>query len=213
MTRKTSEMTSSLARDSRERGKRKFQLCHGYLLEFDQLARVLNAIAEKPGARKIARKVLSDATGLTDRHVEALVNIGTAMGMIRARTQILTPVGWLIANNDVFMESKGTLEWCHYVGAGSFRNLVWFEVFNTILPSEAMMTASDWMQNLRKRFAGQYTAKTLGKNLRHEVRFIVDAYLNRNFKKLELLHRSGERLYARRTTDMTPTIFNSHQRR
>ena len=203
----TSEMNSFTPGDLKERSKRKFQLCHGYLLEFDQLARVLTAIAEKPDARKIGRKVLSDATGLTDRHVEALVNIGTAMGMIKARTQILTSVGRLIATHDVFMEARGTLEWCHYVGAGSFRNLVWFEVFNSFLTSEATMTASDWMQKLRKRFVDQYTAKTLGKNLRHEVRFIVDAYLNRNFKKLELLHRSGERLYARRTTDMTPTIF------
>ena len=35
--------------------KRKFQLCNGYLLEFDQLARVMNVIAEKPEALKVTQ--------------------------------------------------------------------------------------------------------------------------------------------------------------
>jgi hypothetical protein len=84
---------------------------------------------------------------------------------------------------------------------------VWFEVFNTVLPSGATLTATEWMKKLRKRLAGEYTEKSLNKKLREEVRFIVDAYLTRDFKKLDLLRQSGERIYVRRLTEMTLLIF------
>jgi hypothetical protein len=187
--------------------KRKLQLCNGYLLEFDQLARVMHAMAEQPEALKITREALSDATGLTDRHIEGVVSIGSAIGVIQTGRQILSPVGRLIAKHDAFLETRATLEWCHYIGAGSFKNLVWFEVFNTVLPSGATLTATEWMKKLRKQLAGEYTEKSLNKKLREEVRFIVDAYLTRAFKKLDLLRQSGERIYVRRLTEMTLLIF------
>jgi hypothetical protein len=187
---------------------RKFQLSNGYTLEFEQLARVLICMAEKPAAKKIPRAEIQEGTGLTDRHVESVVSMGCAMGLIQAGTQILTLAGRLIAQYDVFIQSRPTLEWCHYMGAGSFKNLVWFEVFNTFLPAGPVMTASDWMRRLRSSLAGQYSDKTLAKNLRQEIHFVEDAYLNRNFAKLELLHRTtDDRLYSRRYTQITPVIF------
>lgn len=187
--------------------KRKFQLSNGYLLEFDQLARVMTIMAEQSEAKKITKQTLCETTGLMERHVETLVSMGTAIGLIMPVTQILSPIGKLVVANDVFIESRATLEWCHYKGAGSFRNLVWFEVFNTLLSSGVSMTTNEWLDKLRHQFAGEYTKKTLGNNLRAEVRFVVDAYLNRNFRKLELLHRSGERIYVRRVIKLTSLVF------
>lgn len=187
--------------------KRKFQLSNGYLLEFDQLARVMSVMAEQPEAKIITKATLCQKTGLMDRHVETLVSMGTAMGLIKPIAQVLSPVGKLTVANDVFIESKATLEWCHYIGAGSYRNLVWFELFNTLLPSGISMTMNELMDKLRNRFVDEYSVKALGKNLREEVRFIVDAYMNRNFRKLELLHRSGERLFMRRVIELTGLIF------
>ncbi len=187
--------------------RRKFQLCNGYLLEFDQLARVMNAMAEQPKALKITRKVLCDSTGLTDRHVEGIISIGAAIGVIEAGRQILSPVGRLIAKHDAFIEARGTLEWCHFIGAGSFKNLVWFEVFNTLLSIGHAMTTNEWIEKIRTQFTGEYSEKTLRKNLREEVRFVVDAYLNRHFKKLELLRKSGDQIYTHRLTEITPLVF------
>jgi hypothetical protein len=187
---------------------RKFQLSNGYTLEFEQLARVLSFLAEKPDAKKIARPLIMEGTGLTERHVETLVSMGSAMGLIHAGAQILTEVGRLVAKHDVFIQSRATLEWCHYMGAGSFKNLIWFEVFNTFLPAGPVMTASDWMSRLRVSLAGQYSEKTLAKNLRQEIHFIEDSYLNRNLAKLELLHRTTDgRVYLRRYTQITPAVF------
>ena len=187
--------------------KRKFQLCNGYLLEFDQLARIMTVMAEHSEAKKITRQTLCETTGLMERHVATLVSMGSAMGLIVPVTQVLSPVGKLVVANDVFIESRASLEWCHYTGAGSYRNLVWFEVFNTLLPSGVSMTTKEWMDKLRHQLVGEYTEKALGKNLREEVRFVVDAYLNKNFRKLELLHRSGERIYVRRVIKLTSLVF------
>lgn len=96
-------------------------------MEFDQLARVLHFLLEHRHAKKINRKVLQEDTGLADRQVESLVSMGSAMGLIKPGLQVLTPVGLVIAEHDIFLEKKGSLEWCHYVGAGSYRNFIWFD--------------------------------------------------------------------------------------
>jgi len=71
------------------------------------------------------------------------------------------------------------------------------------------MTAAEMMSRFRNQFAADYSEKTLGKNLREEVRFVVDAYLSRHFKKLELLHKTGDSIYTRRLTEITPLVFAS----
>ena len=197
-------------KDGSSKSKRKFQVCNGYLLEFDQLARVLNFLLENKDAKKINRALLMENTCLANRQLESLVSIGSAMGLIRRGTQTLTPIGRLIAQNDIFIESKNSLEWCHYVASGSERNLIWFEIFNHLLPIEAPLTLEGWMEHLRKKLAGQYTERTIGKHLHEEVRFVADAYLERNLKKLELLQQSSDgRLYLRRHTSFNPRILGA----
>ena len=190
--------------------RRKFQVSNGYLLEFDQLARILHFLLEHQDAKKINRKVLQEDTGLADRQVESIVSMGAAMGLITPGRQVLTPVGLLIAGQDIFIEKRGSLEWCHYVGAGSFRNLIWFEIFNRLLAEASPMTQEEWNERMRSDLAGKYSKRTIGKGLYEEVRFVIDAYLERNFSKLELLHRSSdERLYRRRYTRFDPLVLSA----
>ena len=189
---------------------RKFQVSNGYLLEFDQLARVMHFLLQHKEAKRIDRKVLQEDSGLAERQVENLVSMGSAMGIIKPNNQVLTSAGLLIAEHDIFIEKKGTLEWCHYIGAGSYRNLVWFEIFNRLLTESSPMTQEEWSDRLRSDLSGQFTPKTLGKGLREEVRFIVDAYVERNFNKLELLQKSpDERIYRRRYTNFDPLILSA----
>ncbi|MEI6259321.1 MAG: DUF4007 family protein [Deltaproteobacteria bacterium] len=188
--------------------KRKLQVSNGYLLEFDQLSRVLHFLLEHRDAKKISRKVLQEDTGLADRQVESLVSMGSAMGLIKPGLQVLTPAGLLIAEHDIFFEKKGSLEWCHYVGAGSYRNLIWFEIFNRLLHETSAMTQDEWIERIRSELAGQYSRQTIGKGVHKEVRFVIDAYLKRNFSKLEILNRSSDdRLYRRRYTGFSPLVF------
>lgn len=190
--------------------RRKFQVSNGYLLEFDQLARILHFLLEHRDAKKTSSKALQEDTGLADRQVESLVSMGAAMGLITRGRQVLTPVGLLIAEQDIFIEKRGSLEWCHYLGAGSFRNLIWFEIFNRLLTEAAPMTQQEWNERMRNDLVGRYSKRTIGKGLYEEVRFVIDAYIERNFSKLELLHRSSDqRLYRRRYTQFSPLIFSA----
>jgi hypothetical protein len=191
-------------------GKRKFQVCNGYLLEFDQLARVLHLLRENKDAKKISRKELQEDTGLANRQLESLVSIGSAIGLIQPGRQILTKIGLLVAKHDIFFEDRSTLEWCHYAGSATFRNLIWYEIFNHIFAASASLTQDEMNTALREKLRGQYTDRTIGKHLYEEVRFVLDAYLERNFTKLELLHQtSDERLYRRRYTAFTPLVLTA----
>lgn len=192
------------------KNKRKFQVSNGYLLEFEQLARVLSYLATKTQAKKISRAELVENTGLSNRQLESLISVGNSIGLIHGGRQTLTDVGALVVRYDVFLESRGSLEWCHYVGAGSHRNLIWYDIFNNILLNEQAMTQEEWMKRLRGVYAGQYTDRTIGKHLYQEVRFVVDAYMNRNFKKLGILHQASDgTLYRRRYVDMNLKIFSA----
>jgi len=203
---RSSKRTSSAQKSVR----RKFQVSNGYLLEFDQLARILHFLLEHRDAKKINRKALQEDTGLADRQVESLVSMGSAMGLIKPGLQVLTPVGLLVAEHDIFIEKRGTLEWCHYAGAGSYRNLIWFEIFNRLLTEATPMSQEEWNEQLRSDLTGKYSKRTIGKGLYEEVRFVVDAYTKRNFSKLELLNQSSdERLYRRRYTDFAPLVLSA----
>ncbi len=188
--------------------RRKFQVSNGYLLEFDQLTRILHFLLEHRNAKKISRKILREDTGLADRQVESLVSMGSAMGLIKPGLQVLTPAGLLIAEHDLFLEKVCTLEWCHYKGAGLYQNLIWFEVFNHLLTEESAMTQEGWQEYYRNKLKSGYTDKTIKDHVPKEVRFVVDAYMNRNFKKLGLLNLTAdERLYRRRYTGFAPPVL------
>ncbi len=188
--------------------KRKLQLCNGYLLQFDQLARVINAVWENRNIPRISHSLLAEATGLPARHVESLVSMGSAMGLIRPRVQIPTIVGALISRYDMFFEKKGSLEWCHFKGAGSYRNLVWFDVFNRLLVHEAPMTRKQWTEWFRRDLSGQYSDRTIRKVLQEEVNFVADAYLNQGLAKLNLVQQSPDgTLRRRRYTEVEPLVL------
>lgn len=179
-------------------GERKLRVSGGYLLDTPPLAQLLSIMDSSAEKNKISRAVLGEGTGLPDRQIENLVSIGSALGLITPRTQFLSPFGHLVAKKDLFLDSAVTLEFCHFLAAGQQRNLVWFEVFNYLLATQPPMTQPAWSAWLREKFAGQYSESSLLKHVAHEVRFIIDAYTVRNFKKLGLLTESPEKTYALR---------------
>ncbi len=194
----------------KKKSQRKFQISDGYLLEFDHVARVLNFLLKNQDAKKINRKALQENTGLTSRQLASLISIGSAMGLIRNRLQVLTPIGALIAEHDIYIEKKSTLEWCHYSGAGSYQNIVWFEIFNHLLPNKDNMTKLGWRNYFHKNLSGQYSERVLKKKIREEVGFVVDAYMEQNLSKLELLQKTtDERLYIQRYPSFNPLVLSA----
>ncbi|MBW2089680.1 MAG: DUF4007 family protein [Deltaproteobacteria bacterium] len=195
---------------SKKINRRKFQISRSHLFEVNHFSRVLSFLYENRSTKKISRNVLIENSGLPDGQVASLISIGAAMGLIQTGSQTLTPIGLIIAEHDVFLEGHGTLEWCHYKGAGSYQNLIWFEVFNHVLAKEAAMTQEEWQEYFKKKLRDQYSKKTVDDHVPKEIRFIIDAYTKRNFNKLELLHISADnQLYRHRYTGFTPLVFTA----
>ena len=205
------KMTDSVAELRRPKApRRKFQVSNGYLLEIDLLARILNVLLDRKNSKKVSKDFLEEETGFVERQVETLISMGAAMGLIIPNKQILSPIGRLISQYDIFIEQDGTLEWCHYKGAGTHKNLVWYEIFNTLLIEQPSSTIEDWTSRLRLDLEGKYSSRTLKKGLYEEIRFVIDAYMNQKFAKLKLLNQNIDvKFFIRRYTEMDPLIMSA----
>lgn len=172
--------------------KGKLQVSASYSFDAAQMAALLTFIAERPHIRRFGRKDIIEGTGMPERQVEALVSMGAAMGLIVPVTQVLTPWGGLVAQHDLFLDSIVTLEYCHYRAATNRANLIWFTVFNELLITAPSTDQAGWSAWLREKLAGQYSARSLVKHVANEVRFILDAYTVKAFKRLELITQTPE---------------------
>jgi len=197
-------------KSAKKSDRRKLQVSRSHLFEFNHFSRILSFLYENRSTKRISRDLLIENSGLPDGQVASLISIGTAMGLIQTRTQTLTPIGLIIAEHDIFLEGQGTLEWCHYKGTGSYKNFLWFEVFNHILAEEPAMTQAELQKYFKKKLKGRYSDKTINDHVPKEIRFIVDAYTKRNFNKLEILHIStDDQLYRRRYTSFNPLVLTA----
>lgn len=195
---------------SRSAGKRKFQVSRSHVLEFNHFSRILTYLYQHLSEKRIQKSRLIEYSGLPYSQVDSLLSIGAAIGLIQSGEQILTPIGLLIAEHDLFIEDQGALEWCHYIGAGSYKNLVWFEVFNHLLAEEAAVTQEGWHAYFHAQLSGAYTLETIKDHVQKEVRFILDAYTRGNFSKLELIDLTpDDHIYRRRYSRFRPLVLSA----
>jgi hypothetical protein len=193
------------SKSAKSPGPPKLQVSNGYSLDAAQNARLLTYINEHPEVRRFARRDVMEGTGLSEGQVESLASIGAAIGLVAPRTQVLTPFGKLVTKHDLFLDSIITLEFCHFLGAGNPRNLIWFMIFNDLLANEKPTDQAGWSAWVREKLAGQYSEGSMVKHVAHEVRFLLDAYTVKNFNKLNLLIETPDKTLAlRRYTALQP---------
>ncbi|MBL0700729.1 MAG: hypothetical protein JJV92_07600, partial [Desulfosarcina sp.] len=82
--------------------RRKFQVSRSHVLEFNHFARILSFLYDNRKEKRISRHLLIEHSGLPDGQVASLISIGASMGLIQAGGQILTPIGLIIAEHDIF---------------------------------------------------------------------------------------------------------------
>jgi len=188
--------------------KRKLQISNGHYLRLDQLARLLHFLNSQRADSSLTMADLETETGLPIRQVRNRISMARALRICEEKTLYLTSFGALTAEHDSFIEAKGTLEYMHYTAAGDLRNLIWYEVFNTLLPDEPAKDYHGWINYFRLALAGQYTEHSLKKHLTQEIRFVIEAYLDGSFQKLDLLNRAADgRLYRRRYLNPEPLVL------
>jgi endonuclease III-like uncharacterized protein len=185
--------------------KRKLQVSNGHLLDFDHMARLVNVMQGAKSGDKLTEAQLAEATGLPARQVQNRVSIARALGLIHPRDARLSELGMLLAAHDPFFETNTALEVLHFQAAGNAVNLVWYELFNTLLETDQPAHQPALRQRLREMLAGQYSENTLKHHLSQEVFFVINAYLERSFRRLGLLQQDQDgTLHRRHASELQP---------
>ncbi len=153
---------------------------------------------------------LEEDTGLPYRQLRNRVAIARAMGLFNEKSLVLTPFGKLVVKHDIFFENIGTLEYCHFLAAGNFFNLVWYDVFNELLVENPPADYQGWMRFFKQKYEGLYTQASIEDHLSKEVRFTIEAYLKNRFRKLDLLaENSSGQIQKRRHVEINPLILTA----
>jgi hypothetical protein len=190
--------------------KRKFQVSNGHYLDFDHFARITHTLLTLDIKPPIRMNDLAEDSGLPFRQVRNRVSIARAMGLIEKKKLGLTEFGTLVAKYDPFCELAGTLEYLHYEASTNPENLIWYESFNSMFIEHPSIDSQGWLEYFKRSLTALYTDHSLKDHLGKEVRFLVDAYLNQNFAKLELLKQDiDEKFFIRRYTALDPLIMSA----
>ena len=189
--------------------KRKLQVSNGHYLEFDQLSRLIHTIYDS-NLTKIKNEYLSDQTGMPYRQVRNRISIGRALGIFERNRIKLSDFGKLLSEHDIFFEKTGSLEYCHYLAASNHGNLIWFEIFNTVLLQGNSYDYKELIKYFRTLLYKKYSDFSLVDHLGKEIRFIVDAYNNKKFNKLGfIMSTSDGKFYKSPYIKLDPKIFSA----
>ncbi|MDA3941877.1 MAG: DUF4007 family protein [Spirochaetia bacterium] len=189
--------------------KRKFQVSNGHYFEADNLAQILNTIKVN-NKEEINLSFIESNTGLPFRQIRNRISVGRALGLFEGISLKLSPFGTLVSEFDLFIDQKETLEYMHYYAASNYTNLIWYELFNTVFNDNRPLNYNELTLFFRKILEGQFTEKSLKDHLAKELRFLMDLYLEKKLKKLELVYRDiSQRIYRVRYSKFTPLILTA----
>jgi hypothetical protein len=183
----------------------KLQLGNGYMLDFDQLARLLNAACEDERGR-IPQPDLAAAVGLPDRSVENLASLAQALALLTKITYKPTRLGLIIRKSDPFFDDVGTLWFLHYVIASEPRNLVWNRMVDEIVPTRSKFTreqARAAFDDLRQ----WVSEKSIRQHDLKELNTFLDAYIEQHFSRLAYLRKDGEVYMLAYREDVPPLVL------
>jgi len=192
-----------------ESTKRKFQISNGHYFEADHLAQILNTI--KINSKEIINlSFIENDTGLPFRQIRNRISIGRALGLFDGISLKLSPFGTLVSENDLFIDQKETLEYMHYCASSNYTNLIWYELFNTVFIENKPMNYNELTLFFRQMLEGEFTEKSLKDHLAKELRFLIDFYLEKKFKQLELVYKDiSQRIFRVRYSKFTPLIITA----
>jgi hypothetical protein len=168
----------------------KLQIANGYYLEFNTLARLLDAVWRDERGR-IPMEELASAMGVADRQAKHLSALANALGLTEQITYKPTQLGRLVKERDPFFDDIGTLWFLHYVIGSDPRAIIWNRIVNIILPKQPRFTR----ERLRAAFDDLrewFSEKSIKKHVLKEINSFLDAYTNQSFARLVYLRAEGE---------------------
>lgn len=186
----------------------KLQLTNGYHVHFDQISRILQYLLTVEGRKKIPRQEIVATLGLSDRQIENLISISVGFGLIKSRTSILTPLGKIIAEKDVYFERIETLWIVHYIMSSNPEWVVWHRIVNQILPMNDRIVISDVALPYFSDLKSSFSERTLKEKLPGEIGAVLQSYVQSSLARLNLLRKEQTGVYHRDTpVDIPPLAF------
>lgn len=186
----------------------KLQLTNGYHVHFDQISRILQYLLTMRGRKKILRKEIVAVLGLSGRQVENLISVSVGFGLIKSRTSILTSLGKIIAEKDVYFERLETLWIIHYIISSNPEWVVWHRVVNQILPMNDRIIISEVAMPFFADLKSSFSERTLKEKLPGEIGAVLQSYVQSSLSRLNLLRKEQTGNYHKRTpVDIPPLAF------
>jgi len=186
----------------------KLQLTNGYHVHFDQISRILQYLLTTGCRKKIPRQKIVATLGLSDRQVESLISVSVGFGLVKPRTSILTPLGKIIAEKDVYFERIETLWIVHYIMSSNPEWVVWHRIVNQIIPINDRIVISDVALPYFSDLKSSFSERTLKEKLPGEIGAVLQSYVQSSLSRLNLLRKELTGIYHKETpVDIPPLAF------
>ncbi|MCK5027679.1 MAG: DUF4007 family protein [Candidatus Pacebacteria bacterium] len=134
---------------------------------------------------------------MTLKQFENLSSICVGLGLTKPRSFILTPLGKVIAEQDIFFDNIATLWLIHYVIASEPKWVVWNRLVNQVFPENELISteiAKPYFEDLR----GSFSEQAVNKKLPKEILSVLDAYSEQKFSLFHLIEKVSTGKYARK---------------
>jgi hypothetical protein len=184
----------------------KLQLTNGYHVRFDQISRILQYLLTTGSRKKIPRQEIVATLGLSDRQVESLISVSVGFGLVKSRTSILTPLGKIIAEKDVYFERIETLWIVHYIISSNPEWVVWYRIVNQILPMNDRIVISEVALPYFSDLKSSFSERTLKEKLPGEIGAVLQSYVQSFLSRLNLLRKEQTGVYHRDTPVDIPSL-------
>ena len=180
----------------KNRAKIKLQLTNGYYLHFDQVSRILDYALRQINRKTIPRLEFINVLGMSLKQFENLSSICVGLGITRPRSFVLTPLGRVIAEQDIFFDNMETLWLMHYIISSEPKWVVWNRLINHVI-YENNETSNDIAQPYFEDLSAAFSEQAITKKLPKEVLSVLDAYSEQKFTQFHLIKKVSTGKYKR----------------
>jgi hypothetical protein len=134
--------------------------------------------------------------------------MSVGFGLIKSRTSILTSLGKIIAEKDVYFERIETLWIVHYIISSNPEWVVWHRIVNQIIPMNDRIVISDVAMPYFADLKSSFSERTLKEKLPGEIGAVLQSYVQSSLSRLNLLRKEQTGVYHKETpVEIPPLAF------
>ena len=131
-----------------------------------------------------------------------------AFGIFEPDKFILTNLGKIIADKDVFFENIDTLWMMHYSASSNPEWIIWYRLFNEILPFNDQITINQSLPYFSD-LASKYSERAMKEDIALEIGVVLWTYTQSPFSKLGILYENETGIYHKGANiDISPLSFS-----